>query len=94
MRDVHLQRYARSTVEHYRFDDVSFGDIEGYEYYAGLSRNIAKHGLEKFNGFQVTAEAANSQPASPSSNVLIASTLPEGVRDPVPLFRARRGDST
>jgi alkanesulfonate monooxygenase SsuD/methylene tetrahydromethanopterin reductase-like flavin-dependent oxidoreductase (luciferase family) len=51
MRDVHLQRYARSTVEHYRFDDVSFGDIEGYEYYAGLSRNIAKHGLEKFNGF-------------------------------------------
>src|SRR6185369_14167872 len=39
--------------------------------------------LEKFNGFQVTAEAANSQPASPSTNVLIASTLPEGVRDPV-----------
>jgi alkanesulfonate monooxygenase SsuD/methylene tetrahydromethanopterin reductase-like flavin-dependent oxidoreductase (luciferase family) len=51
MRDVYLQRYARSTVEHYRFDDESFGDIEGYEYYAGLSKNIAKHGLEKFNGF-------------------------------------------
>ena len=51
MRDVYLQRYARSTVEHYRFDDVSFADIEGYEYYAGLSKNIAKHGLDKFNGF-------------------------------------------
>jgi alkanesulfonate monooxygenase SsuD/methylene tetrahydromethanopterin reductase-like flavin-dependent oxidoreductase (luciferase family) len=51
MRDVYLQRYARSTVEHYQFDDVSFGDIEGYEYYAGLSRNIAKHGLDTFNGF-------------------------------------------
>jgi alkanesulfonate monooxygenase SsuD/methylene tetrahydromethanopterin reductase-like flavin-dependent oxidoreductase (luciferase family) len=51
MRDVHLQRYARSTVEHYRFADVSFADIEGYEYYAGLARNIEKHGLEKFNGF-------------------------------------------
>jgi len=51
MRDVYLQRYARSTVEHYRFADESFADIEGYEYYAALARNIAKHGLEKFNGF-------------------------------------------
>lgn len=51
MRDVYLQRYARSTVEHYRFADVSFADIEGYEYYAGLARNISKHGLETFNGF-------------------------------------------
>ena len=30
---------------------MSFADIEGYEYYAGLARNIEKHGLEKFNGF-------------------------------------------
>ena len=51
MRDVYLQRYARSTVEHYEFDNVGFADIEGYEYYAGLANNIAKHGLEKFNGF-------------------------------------------
>ena len=51
MRDVYLQRYARSTVEHYEFDNVGFADIEGYEYYAGLAKNIAKHGLEKFNGF-------------------------------------------
>ncbi|MDB5480048.1 MAG: Luciferase-like, subgroup [Caulobacteraceae bacterium] len=51
MREIYIQRYARSTVEHYEFGDVSFADIEGYEYYAGLARNIAKHGLEKFNGF-------------------------------------------
>lgn len=51
MRETYLQRYARSTVEHYEFDNVSFAEIEGYEYYAGLSRNIAKNGLEKFNGF-------------------------------------------
>jgi alkanesulfonate monooxygenase SsuD/methylene tetrahydromethanopterin reductase-like flavin-dependent oxidoreductase (luciferase family) len=51
MRDVYLQRYARSPVEHYRFADVSFADIEGYEYYAGLAKNISKHGLETFNGF-------------------------------------------
>jgi alkanesulfonate monooxygenase SsuD/methylene tetrahydromethanopterin reductase-like flavin-dependent oxidoreductase (luciferase family) len=51
MRDVYLQRYARSTVEHYEFANAGFADIEGYEYYAGLSRNIEKHGLEKFNAF-------------------------------------------
>jgi len=51
MRDIYIQRYARSTVEHYEFDNVGFADIEGYEYYAGLARNIAKHGLETFNGF-------------------------------------------
>ena len=51
MRDVYLQRYARSTVEHYDFANVGFADIEGYEYYAGLAKNIEKHGLEKFNGF-------------------------------------------
>ena len=51
MRDVYIQRYARSTVEHYDFANVGFADIEGYEYYAGLAKNIEKHGLEKFNGF-------------------------------------------
>ena len=51
MREVYLQRYARSTVEHYEFGNVAFASIEGYEYYAGLARNIEKHGLEKFNGF-------------------------------------------
>ncbi|MGI9030404.1 MAG: LLM class flavin-dependent oxidoreductase [Ilumatobacteraceae bacterium] len=51
MRDLYLQRYARSIVEHYEFSDVRFADIEGYEYYAALAKNIEKHGLEKFNGF-------------------------------------------
>jgi alkanesulfonate monooxygenase SsuD/methylene tetrahydromethanopterin reductase-like flavin-dependent oxidoreductase (luciferase family) len=51
MREIYLQRYARSTVEHYQFADARFESIEGYEYYGGLARNIARHGLEKFNGF-------------------------------------------
>ena len=51
MRDVHLQRWARSTVEHYEFDNEGFADIEGYEYYGALAKNIAKHGIDKFNGF-------------------------------------------
>ncbi|WP_204307849.1 hypothetical protein, partial [Klebsiella pneumoniae] len=32
MREVYLQRYARSTVEHYEFGNVGFAEIEGYEY--------------------------------------------------------------
>ena len=51
MRDVYLQRYTRSVVEHYEFDNVGFADIEGYEYYAALSRNIEKYGIEGFAGF-------------------------------------------
>ncbi|MGH7820693.1 MAG: LLM class flavin-dependent oxidoreductase, partial [Candidatus Binatia bacterium] len=35
----------------YQFDRVEFAAIEGYEYYAKLADNIAKHGLEKFNSF-------------------------------------------
>jgi alkanesulfonate monooxygenase SsuD/methylene tetrahydromethanopterin reductase-like flavin-dependent oxidoreductase (luciferase family) len=51
LRERYLQRYALSTVEHYEFDNVGFADIEGYEYYAGLSRNIQKHGVEGFAGY-------------------------------------------
>lgn len=51
LRDVYIQRYCRSIVEHYEFDDVRFADIEGYEYYAALSANIAKYGLDRFNAF-------------------------------------------
>ena len=51
MREIYLRRYARSTVEHYQFSNQQFETIEGYEYYGGLARNIAKHGLDKFNGF-------------------------------------------
>lgn len=51
IRDHYLQNYALSTVKHYEFDNVGFADIEGYEYYAGLSRNIAKHGIDGFSSF-------------------------------------------
>lgn len=51
MREKYLQRYAMSTIEHYEFDNVGFADIPGYEYYAGLSRNIAKHGIDGFADF-------------------------------------------
>lgn len=51
MRETYLQRYARSTVEHYEFSNVGFAEIDGYEYYAGLAKNIAKHGIDAFNGF-------------------------------------------
>jgi alkanesulfonate monooxygenase SsuD/methylene tetrahydromethanopterin reductase-like flavin-dependent oxidoreductase (luciferase family) len=51
MREVYLRRYAESTVEHYEFDNVGFAEIEGYEYYAGLARNIEKHGLDGFCDF-------------------------------------------
>lgn len=51
MREKYLQRYAMSTIEHYEFDNVGFAEIEGYEYYAGLSRNIQKHGIDGFAGF-------------------------------------------
>jgi alkanesulfonate monooxygenase SsuD/methylene tetrahydromethanopterin reductase-like flavin-dependent oxidoreductase (luciferase family) len=51
MRNVYMQRWARSTVEHYEFDNVGFAEIEGYEYYGALANNIAKHGIDRFNGF-------------------------------------------
>ncbi|HEY8527670.1 MAG TPA: LLM class flavin-dependent oxidoreductase [Acidimicrobiales bacterium] len=51
VRETYLQRWARSTVEHYQFDNIGFAEIEGYEYYAALAKNIAKHGLDNFAGF-------------------------------------------
>jgi alkanesulfonate monooxygenase SsuD/methylene tetrahydromethanopterin reductase-like flavin-dependent oxidoreductase (luciferase family) len=43
--------YARSTVEHYEFANPHMETIKGYEYYAGLRRNINKHGVPVFNRF-------------------------------------------
>ncbi|ODU04075.1 MAG: alkane 1-monooxygenase [Pseudonocardia sp. SCN 72-86] len=43
--------YARSTIDHYEFTNERLEHVEGYEYYAGLRRNIEKHGLGKFNRF-------------------------------------------
>ncbi len=51
LREVYLQRWARSTVEHYEFDNEGFAQIEGYEYYAALAQHINRHGLDRFNGF-------------------------------------------
>jgi hypothetical protein len=43
--------YARSTIDHYEFTNERLEHIPGYEYYAGLRRNIEKHGVAKFNRF-------------------------------------------
>lgn len=51
MRHTYLQATARSISEHYQFSDISFASVEGYEYYAKLASNIAKHGEENFNSF-------------------------------------------
>jgi alkanesulfonate monooxygenase SsuD/methylene tetrahydromethanopterin reductase-like flavin-dependent oxidoreductase (luciferase family) len=51
MREVHLQRWARSTVEHYQFANPGFAEIEGYEYYGALAKNIERHGLDRFCSF-------------------------------------------
>ena len=51
LRNTYMQRWARSTVEHYEFANEGFADIEGYEYYGALAANINKHGVDKFAGF-------------------------------------------
>jgi alkanesulfonate monooxygenase SsuD/methylene tetrahydromethanopterin reductase-like flavin-dependent oxidoreductase (luciferase family) len=51
MFERHVVGYCASTMGHYEFDNAGLADIPGYEYYAGLSKNIAKHGREKFSRF-------------------------------------------
>lgn len=51
MFERYVMAYAESTVDHYQFDDATIADIPGYEYYAGISSNIAKHGRDKFARF-------------------------------------------
>lgn len=51
LHDEYAMAYARSTIEHYRFTDPRLEHVPGYEYYAGLRRNITKHGLPAFNRF-------------------------------------------
>lgn len=51
LHDEFTMAYARSTVEHYEFTNPRLQTVNGYEYYAGLSRNIEKHGLNQFNKF-------------------------------------------
>ena len=51
MFERYVMAYAQSSVDHYQFDDTTIADIPGYEYYAGISANIAKHGRDKFARF-------------------------------------------
>ncbi len=51
LHDQYAMAYARSTIEHYEFTNPRLEHINGYEYYAGLRRNIEKHGLGQFNRF-------------------------------------------
>jgi hypothetical protein len=51
MHDEYAMGYARSTIGHYEFTNERLEKINGYEYYAGLRKNIEKHGLLKFNRF-------------------------------------------
>jgi alkanesulfonate monooxygenase SsuD/methylene tetrahydromethanopterin reductase-like flavin-dependent oxidoreductase (luciferase family) len=51
IRDVYLQATAKSISDHYEFSDPGFAKIEGYEYYAKLAANIARHGEDNFNSF-------------------------------------------
>jgi len=51
MFERHIVRYCASTMDHYEFDNAHLADIPGYEYYAGLARNIEKHGRDRFSRF-------------------------------------------
>lgn len=51
LHDEYLMAYARSTIDHYEFTNPHMEQINGYEYYAGLRRNIEKHGVNAFNRF-------------------------------------------
>ncbi|MDT3443272.1 MULTISPECIES: LLM class flavin-dependent oxidoreductase [unclassified Pseudofrankia] len=84
IRDVYLQRWARSTVEHYEFDNVGFAQIEGYEYYAGLAANIQRHGLEKFNGFLADLQVWG-KPAEVTEKLLEYATMTDAGGIVVPM---------
>jgi alkanesulfonate monooxygenase SsuD/methylene tetrahydromethanopterin reductase-like flavin-dependent oxidoreductase (luciferase family) len=51
MFEEHLIAYSASAVDHYQFEDAGIAEIPGYEYYAGISRNIEKHGRDAFVKF-------------------------------------------
>lgn len=51
MHEQYAMQYARSTIDHYDFTNKRLQTVNGYEYYAGLNRNIEKHGLPAFNRF-------------------------------------------
>ena len=51
MYEQYIRAYSRSVMNHYEFYDAGLANIKGYEYYAGLSQNIEKHGEETFVDF-------------------------------------------
>ena len=51
MREKYIRGYSQSALEHYEFNNEGLADIKGYEYYAGLSKNINKHGIDTFIDF-------------------------------------------
>jgi alkanesulfonate monooxygenase SsuD/methylene tetrahydromethanopterin reductase-like flavin-dependent oxidoreductase (luciferase family) len=51
MHNEYTMAYARSTIDHYEFQNPHMETINGYEYYAGLRKNIEKHGVLTFNRF-------------------------------------------
>ena len=51
MRGKYLYAYSKSALDHYEFNNEGLADIKGYEYYAGLSKNINKHGADRFINF-------------------------------------------
>ena len=51
MYEKYIRNYSRSVMNHYEFYDGDLANIKGYEYYAGLSKNIEKHGEDKFVDF-------------------------------------------
>lgn len=51
IRGTYMKRWAHSVVEQYEFDNVGFEQIEGYEYYGAIARNIEKHGVDSFCDF-------------------------------------------
>jgi alkanesulfonate monooxygenase SsuD/methylene tetrahydromethanopterin reductase-like flavin-dependent oxidoreductase (luciferase family) len=51
MFEKYLMNYSHSAIDHYQFYDKGIADIPGYEYYAGISANIDKHGRDKFARF-------------------------------------------
>jgi alkanesulfonate monooxygenase SsuD/methylene tetrahydromethanopterin reductase-like flavin-dependent oxidoreductase (luciferase family) len=51
MFERYVVAYCASTMGHYEFDNAHLAEIPGYEYYAGLSTTIAKHGRDKFARF-------------------------------------------
>ena len=53
MMEKYIRSYSRSALDHYEFDNEGLAQIEGYEYYGGLAKNIRKHGVRKDHGLPV-----------------------------------------